>query len=115
MTREVTEAERLATVERDVRDHSSTLSAHNMAIETLDRESVERRIAAAAEGERNKALYGRLDRMDTSMEAIRKEVNDFKKAVTRPLWALAGIFGLALTGALIKMAFAGSALGAFLK
>lgn len=62
--------ERMSNVERDVRDHAKTLSSMLETLRTLEQERIERKIVAAREEERDKALNERLTTIETAIKGI---------------------------------------------
>jgi hypothetical protein len=74
----LTMGERVRLLERDARSHARSLTeivkaiaAHDIDLKKLEEWRMTRLIAEAHEEERDKALYGRLDRIDESIKAMR--------------------------------------------
>lgn len=96
MTREISDADRITQIERDLRDHSKILTAYGETIKLLDQERINRMIVDAREDERDLALNQRLDRMEASIIAVKK-----------PLWSVADTIGLAILGAVMTFILKG--------
>jgi hypothetical protein len=90
--------ERLSLVERDVRGHARSLteivkSVASLAddVKKLGEWQMTRLVAEAREEERDKALYGRLDRIDASVNGTKDDIQSMRGVWTRILWIVAGV------------------------
>lgn len=109
VSRELTIQQRVDQAERDLRDHSKTLSAHNDAIKMLELRTLAIEEARRArqleevrreerEEAREKALNIRLDSITKDIEAVRKDVISIKGAGAKVAWlVIAIVVGAAVT------------------
>lgn len=90
--------ERLSLAERDIRSHSRAItgivkSVTDLAddVRKLGEWQMTRLVAEAREEERDKALYGRLDRIDASVKDTKDNIQSMRGVWTRILWIAAGV------------------------
>jgi hypothetical protein len=90
--------ERLSLVERDVRGHARSIGEIVKSVASLSDDvkklgewQMTRLVAEAREEERDKALYGRLDRIDASVNGTKDDIKAMRGVWTRILWIAAGV------------------------
>lgn len=90
--------ERLSLVERDVRSHARSIGeivdhvqSLGIDVKKLGEWQMTRLVAEAREEERDKALYGRLDRIDASVNGTKDDIQAMRGVWTRILWIAAGV------------------------
>jgi hypothetical protein len=90
--------ERLTLNERDIRSHArsigeivKTVASLGDDVKKLGEWQMTRLVAEAREEERDKALYGRLDRIDASVNGTKEDIKAMRGVWTRILWIAAGV------------------------
>lgn len=90
--------ERATLLERDVRSHARSIGEIVKVVGSLGDDvkklgewQMTRLVAEAREEERDKALYGRLDRIDASVNGTKDDIKAMRGVWTRILWIAAGV------------------------
>ena len=112
-TERLTIRERVGLLERDSRSHARSLTEIvnvvgelSVDMKKLEEWQMTRLLAEAREEERDKALYGRLDRIDTSINGTKDDIKAMRGVWTRILWIAAGvIIPAALLGIALVMVY----------
>ena len=118
MTREVTEAERLATVERTQTDHAKTISAyagefekHDARLKALEETNSARREREIREEERDKAAEKWRDTMEADLKAVKADVAKMTKDIDKLGWRVLAAVGIPLLTAVLAWIFKGGLAG----